>query len=146
MMNDKQLQTLVSGFIATGVISGFYYLINSLGLDVLAPWNVIRYMFNVSLGFAWLLHFCVGQILTWAYRSIFSLGLRKIKNLLLRGLCYGFIVFLISEVIVGIIDFNLNADYEYRIVPMSMLLIGGVLYGLVIGLMVPPRNVHYKKV
>ncbi len=144
-MNDKQLQTLISGFIATGVITGYYYLIRSLGLDIMAPWNIIEYMLNLAIGCAWILHFCVGQIFTWFYRTIISLGLRKVKNLFVRGLCYGFIVFVLSEMVIGIIDFDINADFGYQIVPMSILFLGDLIFGLIIGLMVPLRNFHYKK-
>ena len=141
-MNEKQIQTLVSGLIATAAISLFYYLIDSLRVEVLAPWRMIEYLINVTLFWGWLFHLSVGLIFTWIYRRILSLALRKIRNLVLRGLVFGFVVFVISEVVIGLIDYDLGVTIGYQIVPMSMLLLGDLIFGTVIGLMVPPRNYH----
>ena len=141
-MNEKQIQTLVSGVVATGAISAYYYLIDQLGVEVAAPWRMIEYLINVSLFWGWVFHLCVGLIFTWIYRRGISLGLRKIRNLLLRGLAYGFIVFVISEVVIGLLDFDLGMTIGYQIVSMGVLFLGDLIFGTVIGLMVPPRNFH----
>ena len=141
-MNEKQIQTLVSGVVATGAISAYYYLIDQLGVEVAAPWRMIEYLINVSLFWGWVFHLCVGLIFTWIYRKGISLGLRKIRNLLLRGLAYGFIVFVISEVVIGLLDFDLGMTIGYHIVSMGVLFLGDLIFGTLIGLMVPPRNFH----
>ena len=141
-MNEKQIQTLVSGVIATVAISLYYYLIDSLGVEVLTPWRMIEYLLNVSLFWGWVFHLSVGLIFTWIYRRILSLALRKIKNLIFRGLTYGFIVFVISDVVIGLIDFDLGMTIGYHIVSMGVLFLGDLIFGTLIGLMVPPRNFH----
>ena len=141
-MNEKQIQTLVSGVVATGAISAYYYLIDQLGVEVAAPWRMIEYLINVSLFWGWVFHLSVGLIFTWIYRRIVSLGLRKIRNLLLRGLAYGFIVFVISEVVIGLIDFDLGMTIGFQIASMGVLFLGDLIFGIFIGLMVPPRNFH----
>lgn len=141
-MNEKQIQTLVSGVIATAAISLYYYLIDSLGVEALNPWRMIEYLLNVSLFWGWVFHLSVGLIFTWIYRRILSLALRKIRNLILRGLVFGFLVFVISEVVIGLIDFGLEMNIGYEIIPMGVLFLGDLIFGTVIGLMVPPRNFH----
>ena len=44
--------------------------------------------------------------------------------------------------VIGLLDFDLGMTIGYQIVSMGVLFLGDLIFGIFIGLMVPPRNFH----
>ncbi|MCX6204640.1 MAG: hypothetical protein NTZ19_00115 [Bacteroidetes bacterium] len=130
-MNNKMYKSLLGGFIGTTAMSLVMFIAPMMGMPKMSPPNMLAGMMRVPVIVGWVMHFVVGIIFAFGYTYLFAPKV-KIGNSFLKGTIFGFVVFIIAQIMMGILG---------TILPMpemegSMVLImigsisGHIVYGI----------------
>ena len=90
-VNGKVILALISGAIATGVMSIVMELETFIGLPEINTAAMLSEIMSTTLAVGWLVHFAVGIFFSYAYILLINSRL-PIKNSILRGITYGLLV------------------------------------------------------
>ncbi len=137
-MKSKIAQAIISGLVATAVMTGVGLMAPYMGLPKMNPAEMLSGMMGVPLIAGYLMHFMIGIIFAAAYVYLFNPKV-LIENKLLKGGLFGLSVFIFAQIMMFIIG---------KLMPMPMMegnmmlmmlgsLIGHLVYGIVVALIVP---------
>ncbi|MEO7265659.1 MAG: DUF6789 family protein [Ferruginibacter sp.] len=137
-MKSKIAQTIISGLIATAVMTVVGLMAPYIGLPKMNPAELLSGMMGAPLIAGYLMHFMIGIIFAAAYVYLFNSKVH-LGSKLIKGGLFGLSVFILAQVMMFLIS---------KLMPMPMVegnmmltilgsLIGHLLYGIVVALIVP---------
>lgn len=142
-MQTKIQQSIISGFVATIVMSLLMMLGAAMGMPKMSPPDMLAGMMKLPVAVGWVMHFMIGIIFAAGYVFLFNNWLKKISSKLLRGAVYGIVAFIIAQIsfpILGAIfgDAGMPQPEGSMVLLMIGSVIGHVVFGIVIALLVKP--------
>ncbi len=137
-MKTKIAQTIISGLVATAVMTGVGLMAPYMGLPKMNPAEMLSGMMGVSLMVGYLMHCMIGIIFAAAYVYLFNPKVH-ISSKILKGVLFGFTVFVFAQVMMFIIGKMMPMPMPQDNMMLMMLgsLIGHLVYGIVVALIVP---------
>lgn len=118
----------------------FLFLCAILGLPELNPPGMLSFMMGIPVALGWLAHIMIGIIFAAFYFYLLKKFLGKVKNIILQGIIFGIIVFIMAQIammtISAIADMPEPEDSVILIMIISIL--GHVIYG--IGVILPSKT------
>ncbi len=137
-MKSKIAQTIISGLVATAVMTGVGLMAPYMGLPKMNPAEMLSGMMGVSLMVGYLMHFMIGIIFAAVYVYFFNPKVH-IESKFLKGIVFGFAVFVFAQVMMFIIGKMMPMPMPQDNMMLMMLgsLIGHLVYGIVVALIVP---------
>jgi hypothetical protein len=136
-MSDKLKQTLLAGITATAVMTAVGVAAPATGLPRLNPAEMLSAMLSVSIVVGYIMHFMIGTIFASAYVYWFN-GIVKIQNKVLKGTIFGVAVFVFAQIMLWLIGMVITVPEMGDPMPVMIAsLISHLVYGIVVGLVVP---------
>jgi len=137
-MKSKIAQSVIAGLVATAVMTGFMFLAPMMGLPKMNPAVMLSGMMGVSLMVGYLMHCMIGIIFAAVYVYLFNKKVH-ISSKLVKGVLFGFAVFVFAQVIMFIIGKIMPMPMPQDNMMLMMLgsLIGHLVYGILVTLIVP---------
>lgn len=134
IMNSQIVNSIKGGISATAIMTVMGIVAPVMGLPRMLVGNMLAGFMQVPLTVGWIIHFMIGSILAVGYVFFFRSILPG--NPILKGILYGFIPFLLAQIMVmpimGAGVFSSNTPTPLLMVMGS--LIGHIVYGGVLGL------------
>lgn len=93
---------IVSGIIATAVMTMVMMIAPYMGMPKMDIAGMLSGMTHTPRIIGWLMHFMIGTFFALIYAKYFNAWLHKIDNNILRGMLYGFIVFVLAQIMMPI--------------------------------------------
>ncbi len=100
LMESKLNQALVSGMIATTIMTLIMYIFSLLGLPEVHPPFMLSDMMSISIVLGWILHFFIGIVFALLYIFAFKLVVKKIKSKFYKGALFGITLFVVAQIAV----------------------------------------------
>lgn len=140
-MQNKIQQSVISGVVATIVMSLLMMLGAAMGMPKMSPPDMLAGMMKVPVAAGWVMHFIIGIIFAAGYVFLFNNWLKKISNKLLRGAVYGIVAFIVAQISFPVLGAIFgDAGMLEPEGSMALLMIGSVMghvvFGIVIALIV----------
>lgn len=137
-MKSKIAQTIISGMVATAVMTGVVLMAPYMGLPKMNPAEMLSGMMGVPIIAGYLMHFMIGIIFAAAFVYLFNPKVH-IENNLLKGGFFGLSVFLFAQMMMFVMGKLMPMPVmEGNMMPMMIgSLIGHLVYGIVVALIVP---------
>ena len=137
-MKSKIAQTIISGLVATAVMTGVGLMAPYMGLPKMNPAEMLSGMMGVSLMVGYLMHFMIGIIFAAVYVYFFNPKVH-IESKFLKGIVFGFAVFVFAQLMMFIIGKMMPMPMPQDNMMLMMLgsLIGHLVYGILVTLIVP---------
>ncbi len=141
-MKSKIAQTIISGLVATAVMTGVGLMAPYMGLPKMNPAEMLSGMMGVSLMVGYLMHFMTGIIFAAAYVYLFNPKVH-ISSKLVKGVLFGFAAFVFAQVMMFIIGkiMPMPMPQDNMMLMMIGSLIGHLVFGIVVALIVPCYSV-----
>ena len=137
-MKSKIAQTFIAGMVATGVMTAVGLMAPYMGLPKMSPADMLANMMGISIMSGYLMHFMIGIIFAGIYVYLFNAKVH-IHSKLVKGLLYGFVVFVFAQmmmfVIGKILPMQMSGDNMILMILGS--LFGHLVFGIVVALIVP---------
>ncbi len=137
-MNTKIRKSLVTGVIATIVMTLVMITAPLMGMPKMNPAVMLSSMMGVSVTVGWIMHFMIGIAFAVAYVFAFY-PLVKISNKILKGVLFGIVVFIFAQIAMFMMSlvFGEMPEPEGSMVLMMVgSILGHVVYGIVVSLMI----------
>lgn len=138
-MENKFGNAILSGFIATIVMTMVIFLAPMMGLPKMNIPQMLAGMLGVSVVIGWIMHFMIGLIFAFVYVYWFNTSIR-INSKAGKGLLYGILVLVFAMVMMFLMTRMMPVP-EGITGNMGLMifgaLIGHLIYGLFVGLIVP---------
>jgi uncharacterized membrane protein YagU involved in acid resistance len=138
-MENKFGNAILSGFIATIVMTMVIFLAPMMGLPKMNIPQILASMLGVSVVIGWIMHFMIGLIFAFVYVYWFNTSVH-INSKAGKGLLYGILVLVFAMVMMFLMTRMMPAP-EGMMGNMGLMilgaLIGHLIYGLFVGLIVP---------
>ncbi|MGE0635259.1 MAG: DUF6789 family protein [Bacteroidia bacterium] len=135
-MNPKIVKSIVSGIVATAVMSLVMFLGPFMGLPEMNAAQMLADMAQLPIEIGWMMHFIIGIIFASGYVFLLNEKL-PIGNDFLRAGIYGFIVFIFAQVMLGVMSLVMPAPEPPPGVNMLLMMVGSIIghlvYGAVLG-------------
>jgi len=137
-MKSKIAQTIISGLVATAVMTGVGLMAPYMGLPKMNPAEMLSGMIGVPIMVGYLMHFMIGVIFAASYVYLFNPKVH-INSKFLKGIVFGFAVFVFAQVMLFIIGkiMPMPMPQDNMMIMMLGSLIGHLVYGIVVALLVP---------
>lgn len=124
---------ILAGIVATAVMALVMMMAPYIGLPKMNVAEMLSNMIHTPLTIGWLLHFVIGIFFAFIYAKYFNRWLHKIDNNILRGMLYGFFVFVFAQIMIPVLmkimppaDMSENQN-------MVLMLVGSLIVHLVFG-------------
>lgn len=134
-MKTKLQQAIVAGIIATTAMSIIMFITPIIGIPKISPPEMLSKMIGFSIYMGWIMHFMIGITFSTVYAFIFIKLIKKIKNNILRGIIFGFSVFIFAQIAIAIIGWMMGEMPPMQ-GSMMMTVIGSIIGHLVFGIVV----------
>jgi MFS family permease len=131
---NTYLKTFLAGVTATLIMTGFMLLAPVIGLPKMNVGELLG-SFVSSEAVGWVLHFVIGIAFAFIYVSFFNRWL-PVEHKVLRGLIFGIIVFVVSEIILTVMNLRVDLPWDKKEGMAKMLFgnaLAGMIYGMVLG-------------
>lgn len=128
-------KTVVGGIVATFCLTVVMVVTPFMGMPKTDVGSMLDKVPGGSFTLAWVMHYVIGIVFAFGYLYLFN-NLLKIKNNVLRGMLYGFIVFVFATLVAaGMGSAGLLPDPPLGSMVMTMLgnLLAHLVYGAVLG-------------
>jgi uncharacterized membrane protein YagU involved in acid resistance len=136
-MSDKLIQAFLAGITATTVMTAVGVAAPAIGLPKMNPAEMLSTMLSVSIVIGYIIHFMIGIIFASAYVYWFN-GMVRIQSKVLKGIVFGVAVFVFAQIMLWLIGMMIPVPEMGEAMPVMLAsLIGHLVYGIVIGLVVP---------
>lgn len=150
-MQTKIKQTVISGIVATIVMSLLIMAGAAMGMPKMSPPDMLAAMMKVPVAAGWVMHFMIGIIFAAGYVFLFNNWLKKIANKIVRGAVYGIIAFIAAQIsfpVLGAIfgDAGMPEPEGSAALLMIGSIMGHVVFGIVIALLVKSSSPFKKPV
>jgi uncharacterized membrane protein YagU involved in acid resistance len=140
-------KVIIGGLVATAAMTIGAMIAPLMGMSKMDVPGMLAGMLNSSIGVGWVMHFMIGTIFAIVYALLVNDRLH-IHNNVLRGLTYGFFVFIFAQIMMvamGAMGLMPPPPADVSMMGMMMVsLIGHLIYGAVLGAFVPQHeHVHH---
>ena len=136
-MSDKLIQAFLAGITATTVMTAVGVAAPAISLPKMNPAEMLSAMLGVSIVIGYIIHFMIGIIFASAYVYWFN-GMVRIQSKVLKGIVFGVAVFVFAQIMLWLIGMMIPVPGMGEAMPVMLAsLIGHLVYGIVIGLVVP---------
>ena len=128
---NKTSRTIIAGIVGTAVMTLVIFLAPKMGLPKMSPPEMLAGMMGLPIIAGWIMHFLIGIIFAFGYSYLFAPKTR-IKNLVVKGAIYGFLVFIFAQLGMAMMG-SMMADMPAPELPLQMALgslIGHLVYGI----------------
>jgi hypothetical protein len=138
VMKSKIAQTILSGLVATAVMTVVGLMAPYMSLPKMNPAEMLSAMMGIPLMIGYLLHFMIGIIFAAAYVYWFNPKVH-IESKLLRGGLFGSAVFVFAQVMMFIIGKFMPMPMMQESMMLTILgsLIGHIIFGIMVAVIVP---------
>jgi len=133
-MNNKFLKSVLAGIVATIAMTAMIMIAVKLGMPKMDPPQLLATTMGVSVVIGWVMHFMIGIIFALIYAYIISGWLTKISSILLKGVIFGIIAFviaLISMLVMSIMFPSMPVPSGNMVMIIMGALMGHILFGIV---------------
>ena len=142
-MQIKIQQSVISGIIATIVMTLLMLLGGAMGMPKMSPPDMLAGMMGVPVAIGWVIHFMIGIVFAAGYVFFFNSWLKKIVNKMARGAIYGLLAFIAAQIgfpVMGAIfgDAPMPQPEDSMVLMMIGSVMGHIIFGIVIALFVKP--------
>lgn len=139
----KIKQSVISGIVATLVMSLLMMVGAAMGMPKMSPPDMLAGMMKLPVAAGWLMHFMIGIIFAAGYVFLLNNWLKKISGKIVRGAVYGIIAFIVAQIsfpILGAIFGGASMPQPEGSMVLMMIgsIMGHVIFGIVIALLVKP--------
>jgi uncharacterized membrane protein YagU involved in acid resistance len=134
-MNNKILQAIKGGIIATLVMTMVMFVAPYMGLPKMNPAAMLSMMMGVPLFVGWILHFMIGTIFAFSYVILANPALKKVTNKLAKGVIFGVFAFIMAQIampIMGAMFGGMSAPAGNMTLMMIGSIIGHIVFGIVV--------------
>lgn len=131
---ERRIKTsVVSGVLATIVMSVAMYIMSFLGLPEMSPPGMLAAMLGIPLFAAWIMHFIIGITFALGYTYVCKM-LHAVKNKFVKGVVYGVLVFVVAQIMMGILGAFLPMPAMEGSMALVLVasLIGHIIFGIVV--------------
>ncbi len=136
-MSGKLIQAFISGITATAVMTAVGLAAPAIGLPKLNPAEMLSAMLDVSIVIGYVMHFMIGTIFASVYVYWFN-GIVRIHSKVLKGIVFGVAVFVFAQIMLWLIGMVIAVpEMGEPMLVMIASLISHLVYGIVVGLIVP---------
>ncbi|MEO6671181.1 MAG: DUF6789 family protein [Ferruginibacter sp.] len=145
-MKSKIAQTIISGLVATAIMTVVGLMAPYMGLPKMNPAEMLSGMIGVPLIAGYLMHGMIGIIFAAAFVYLFNPKVH-IENILFKGSLFGLSVFLFAQMMMFIMGKLMPMPaMEDNMMPMMLgSLIGHLVFGIVVSLIVPKYYIEQNK-
>jgi uncharacterized membrane protein YagU involved in acid resistance len=132
-MNRKINKSIVGGILGTAVMSLVMYILPLLRMPKMSPPDMLATMMGVPTVAGWIMHFVIGIVFALGYTYLCKMK-DMVKNIYVKGTIYGVIVFILAQVMMGIMGAILPMPTMEDSVALVMTasIIGHIVYGIVV--------------
>lgn len=131
-MNNKLTKTLTAGVIATVAMTMVMFMAPLMGLPKMNAAAMLSMMLGVPVIVGWLMHFMIGIIFAFGYSFLFAKVLSKVSNTILKGVIYGFVVFVFAQIMMLAMGLILPMPQSND--NMGLLMLGSIIGHIVFGI------------
>ncbi|HWJ26680.1 MAG TPA: DUF6789 family protein [Flavisolibacter sp.] len=136
-MKSKIARTIVTGLIATAVMTIVGLMAPYMGLSRMNQAEMLSKMMGISLVIGYLMHGLIGVIFASAYVYIFNPKVH-VSSKVLKGLLFGLSVFVFAQVMMLLMGMAMPMPpMGDKMLLMVGAVIGHLVYGVIVALMVP---------
>ena len=130
-------KTILAGLVATAAMTVLMIMAPMMGMPKMNIGAMLGGMMGMSATVGWVMHFIIGVIFALGYTYVIGNKL-PIQSPLVRGMVYGFIVFVVAQVMMFIMGSMGMMPAPSGDATMAMIgsLMGHLVYGAVLGAMV----------
>jgi uncharacterized membrane protein YagU involved in acid resistance len=144
-MQNKIQQSVISGIVATIVMTVLMLLGGAMGMPKMSPPDMLAGMIGLPVAAGWMLHFMIGIVFAAGYVFLFNNWLKKIAGKIPRGAVYGIVAFLVAQIgfpVMGAIfgEAAAPAPEDSMLLIMIGSIMGHIVFGIVIALFIKPVN------
>ncbi len=137
-MKSKITQTIIAGMIATAAMTVVVFLAPMMGLPKMNPAALLSGMLGVSIFIGYLMHLMIGIVFAATYVYWYN-AKAHIKNKVLKGILFGFVVFIFAQVMMFIMGkmMPMPMPQDNKMLMMVGSLIGHLVFGIIVAAIVP---------
>lgn len=142
-MNNKFLRTVLAGIAATIAMTLMMMLAAQMGMPKMEPPKMLAMTMGTDVIVGWVMHFMMGIIFALIYAYVVSGMLANIGSVLLKGVVFGIIAFVMAAVGMMIMmkvfpDMSLPEGSMVMIIMGA--LFGHILFGIIVAAIVDRKN------
>lgn len=137
-MKANMTKAVTGGIVATAAMSMFMFMGPLMGMPRMNAAAMLAGMMAMPLAAGWIIHFMIGVVFSIIYGRLFIGLLHKINSNAVRGLVYGFIIFIAAQIMMAamsIVKPMPSAEGNMMLMMVGSLA-GHLLFGLVTGIIV----------
>ncbi|WP_432410833.1 DUF6789 family protein [Rasiella sp. SM2506] len=129
-------KSIIAGIVATLIMSIFMMIAAMIGMPKMSPPEMLSGMMGASIVVGWILHFVIGIIFALMYVYIISSWLIKIGNIVLKGVVFGIIAFVIAQVSMALMGMVMDVPQpDGNIILLAIgSLVGHIVFGIIVAL------------
>jgi hypothetical protein len=141
-MNGKLRQAITGGLVATIAFTLMTFIAPLMGMPKMSPPEMLAMMMGVPIMAGWIMHFIIGVIFALVYDYFFIDILKKIQNLIVKGVVFGIIIFIVAQIMIPLMGLLFHAAPMMGNKTLMMVgsLVGHVVFGIVVALMIKLRQ------
>jgi uncharacterized membrane protein YagU involved in acid resistance len=150
-MQTKIQQSVISGIVATIVMTLLMVLGGAMGMPKMSPPAMLAGTMGVPVAIGWVIHFMIGIVFAAGYVFLFNNWLKKIASKITRGAVYGIVAFIVAQIgfpVMGAIfgDAAMPQPEGSMVLMMIGSVMGHVVFGIVIAMLVKPVTPFTKQI
>lgn len=133
-MRNKWIVSIVSGLTATVIMTIVGLMAPAMGLPKMNPAEILSMMMGFPLLLGWIMHFMIGVVFSFGYTILRNKCCDRISNFLLRGVLFGFAVFVFAQIMMTLSSIMIAPPpmEGTMIANLTGSFIGHIIYGITI--------------
>ena len=146
-MPNKFTQAIIGGIVATITFTLVTIIAPVMGMPKMSPPAMLSMMMGVPIAVGWLMHFMIGIIFALVYAFFFIKVVKKINSNILKGVIFGFAVFIFAQIAMAILGAMMGGMPPMEGNMMLIMIgsaIGHIVYGIVVVMFVKEQVVPEK--
>ena len=143
-MKSKIVQSMLVGIISTAIMTAFVFLDYGIGFPKMNPAEMLASTMGTPLLVGYAAHFMIGIIFATGYVYLFNPKIR-INNKWVKGLLFGFTVFVIARVMMFIMGTMIAMPMPSggKMMLMAGSLILHLVFGVAVAVLVRPYKIAH---
>lgn len=133
-MDNKFLKSILAGIVATIAMTVIMMIAAKLGMPKIEPPKMLATTMETSVALGWIMHFMIGIVFALIYAYLISGWLTKINSILLKGVVFGILAFVIAQVgmmVMGMMFPAMPEPTGNMVMIIMGSVIGHILFGIV---------------
>jgi len=138
-MKTKISQAVIGGIVATLVMTMVMFVAPYMGLPKMNAAAMLSMMMSVPVLIGWGIHFMIGIVFALAYVFLFVAILKKVNNIIIKGIIFGLAVFVFAQImmaVMGAIFGGMSSPEGSILLVLLGGIIGHIVYGIIVSLLI----------